>query len=190
VSKALNDGIRRLSVLVDEFNLPFHPHTLVLNVYKKELHSHLESGLFSNLRAKLSTALVMNMDQNQREIIDKMSTLLPDNKRNINVTNRKCGPFEFSYLNSDKLFGDFHEQLEFNFSRGLSKLITELSSLANWLRTESRNESWVLIVNTFFFFKIFNCHYKFNIIISSSHLTIHQPAPLMVHLVALKIVKL
>lgn len=45
VSKALNDEIRRLSVLVDEFNVPFHPDLLVLNVYKRELHTHVENGL-------------------------------------------------------------------------------------------------------------------------------------------------
>lgn len=142
VSKALNDEIRRLSVLVDEFNLPFHSETVVLNVYKKELHSHVESGLGSNLRARLSTALAMNIDHSQREMIDKMSTLLPEDKRNINVTNPKREPFEVLYrLHCDNLCGDFHEQLEFKFSWGLSKLITRITSLANW----SRNQSRVLI---------------------------------------------
>ena len=35
VSFALNDEIRRLSALVDEFDRPFHPDNMVLNVYKK-----------------------------------------------------------------------------------------------------------------------------------------------------------
>lgn len=35
VSFALNDEIKRLSALVDEFSRPFHPDNLVLNVYKK-----------------------------------------------------------------------------------------------------------------------------------------------------------
>ncbi|RXG67762.1 Transmembrane GTPase Marf [Armadillidium vulgare] len=52
VSNALNEEIRRLFVLVDEFNEPFHPDPLVLNVYKKTLHSHVEAGLGSNLRGK------------------------------------------------------------------------------------------------------------------------------------------
>jgi mitofusin len=55
-------------VLVDEFSLPFHPEQLVLNVYKKELHIHVENGLGSNLRARLSTALAMNMENSQREM--------------------------------------------------------------------------------------------------------------------------
>lgn len=68
VSKALSEEIRRLSVLVDEFNLPFHPEPLVLSVYKKEIHSHVENGLGSNLRARLSTALAMNIENSQREM--------------------------------------------------------------------------------------------------------------------------
>ena len=68
VSKALNEEIRRLFVLVDEFNLPFHPEPLVLNVYKKEIHAHVENGLGSNLRARLSSALAMNIENSQREM--------------------------------------------------------------------------------------------------------------------------
>jgi mitofusin len=68
VSKALSEEIRCLSLLVDEFNLPFHPEQLVLNVYKKELHLHVENGLGSNLRARLSTALTMNIENSQHEI--------------------------------------------------------------------------------------------------------------------------
>lgn len=45
VSKALSEEIRRLAVLVDEFSIPFHPEPLVLNVYKRELHTHVENGL-------------------------------------------------------------------------------------------------------------------------------------------------
>ena len=68
VSKALSEEIRRLGNLVDEFNARFHPDPLVLNVYKRELHSHVESGLGSNLRARLSTALAMNMENSQKEM--------------------------------------------------------------------------------------------------------------------------
>ncbi len=35
VSFALNDEIKRLSALVDDFDRPFHPDNLVLSVYKK-----------------------------------------------------------------------------------------------------------------------------------------------------------
>jgi hypothetical protein len=34
-----------ISVLVDEFNDPFHPDPLVVNVYKSKLNHHIESGI-------------------------------------------------------------------------------------------------------------------------------------------------
>jgi mitofusin len=114
VSKALNEEIRRLSTLVDEFNLPFHPEPLVLNVYKKELHLHVETGLGSNLKARLSTALAMNMEASQREMTERMEILLPpDHKATSNIMPRRQ-PFEILYrLNCDNLCADFHEDLEF-----------------------------------------------------------------------------
>ena len=76
MSKALNEEIWRLGVLVDEFNLPFHTEPLVLNVYKKEINAHVEMGLGSNLRARLSTALAMNVETAQREMTGKDSSSL------------------------------------------------------------------------------------------------------------------
>ncbi|XP_060528827.1 transmembrane GTPase Marf isoform X2 [Cylas formicarius] len=125
VSKALTEEIRRLSSLVDEFSLPFHPEPLVLNVYKKELHLHVETGLGSNLRARLSTALAMNMEQSQAEMTNKMETLIPESYRNAStfVLPRRQ-PFEILYrLNCDNLCADFHEDLEFRFSYGITALI-------------------------------------------------------------------
>lgn len=75
VSKALNEEIWRLGVLVDEFNMPFHTEPLVLNVYKKEINAHVETGLGSNLRARLSTALAMNVETAQREMTGKFRSM-------------------------------------------------------------------------------------------------------------------
>ena len=43
----------------------------------------MESGLGSNLRARLSTALAMNIEANQREMTENMAQLLPEKKRNL-----------------------------------------------------------------------------------------------------------
>uniref|UniRef100_A0A1B6EQB9 Dynamin-type G domain-containing protein n=4 Tax=Proconiini TaxID=565685 RepID=A0A1B6EQB9_9HEMI len=125
VSKALSEEIRRLAVLVDEFSLPFHPEPLVLNVYKKELHTHVESGLGSNLRARLSTALALNIEASQREMTERMANLLPSDKRQVslNILPRR-EPFEILYrLNCDNLCADFREDLQFRFSWGITALI-------------------------------------------------------------------
>lgn len=115
VSKALNEEIRRLSNLVDDFNLPFHPEPLVLNVYKKELHLHVETGLGSNLRARLSTALSLNMEATQTEMAERMEKLVSENHRVAsNVLLPRKQPFEILYrLNCDNLCADFREDLEF-----------------------------------------------------------------------------
>ncbi|PSN36005.1 Transmembrane GTPase Marf [Blattella germanica] len=130
--------IRRLAVLVDEFSLPFHPEPLVLNVYKKELHLHVENGLGSNLRARLSTALALNIENSQREMTERMSALtftermsalLPADKKQVslNVLPRR-EPFEILYrLNCDNLCADFHEDLEFRFSWGLTSIISRFA---------------------------------------------------------------
>jgi len=129
VSKALSEEIRRLSTLVDEFNVPFHTEPLVLNVYKKELHLHVENGLGSNLRARLSTALALNIENSQREMIDRMSALLPEKKRHLSVTVLpRREPFEVLYrLNCDNLCADFHEDLQFRFSWGLTAIIARFA---------------------------------------------------------------
>lgn len=130
----MNDEIRRLSLLVDEFNIPFHTDTSVLNAYKKELNSHIESGLGNNLQAKLFTALAINVDRSQKEMIDKMSTLLSSDINNVNVKNSTFEPFEILYrLNCNNLCQDFQENLEFKFSWGIYTLVTPVSSFASQL---------------------------------------------------------
>uniref|UniRef100_U5EVN5 Putative mitochondrial assembly regulatory factor n=1 Tax=Corethrella appendiculata TaxID=1370023 RepID=U5EVN5_9DIPT len=130
VAKALNEEIWRLNVLVDEFSLPFHTDSLVLNVYKKEINAHVESGLGSNLRARLSTALAMNVETAQREMTERMTALVPPEKiaqqtQKIVIRNQ---PFEMLYtLNCQNLCSDFSEDLEFRFSWGITAFIARFS---------------------------------------------------------------
>jgi mitofusin 2 len=133
VSKALNDEIWRLSNLVDEFNLPFHTDQLVLNVYKKEMNAHVEMGLGSNLRARLSTALAMNVETAQREMTDRMTALIPPEKLQVqtNKVITRVQPFEMLYsLNCQNLCADFHESLEFRFSWGITAMIHRFTGRA------------------------------------------------------------
>lgn len=127
VSKALNEEIWRLGVLVDEFNLPFHTEPLVLNVYKKEINAHVETGLGSNLRARLSTALAMNVETAQREMTDRMHALIPSERVAIQQKQNlltRTQPFEMFYtLNCQNLCADFQENLEFRFSWGITAMI-------------------------------------------------------------------
>jgi len=126
VAKALNEEIWRLGVLVDEFNMPFHTEPLVLNIYKKELNTHIESGLGSNLRARLSMALAMNIETAQREMTERMHALVPSEKLVIQTKQivTRPQPFEMLYsLNCQNLCSDFQEDLEFKFSWGITAMI-------------------------------------------------------------------
>ncbi|XP_023174733.2 transmembrane GTPase Marf isoform X2 [Drosophila hydei] len=126
VSKALNEEIWRLGVLIDEFNMPFHPERLVLNIYKKELNAHVESGLGSNLRARLSMALAMNVESAQTEMTDRMHALVPNEQLLTNSAKLavRTQPFEMLYsLNCQNLCADFQEDLDFKFSWGITAMI-------------------------------------------------------------------
>jgi len=126
VSKALSEEIRRLGNLVDEFNARFHPDPLVLNIYKRELHNHVEAGLGSNLRARLSTAVALNMENSQKEMTERMAALLPPEKRQLSshLLTQRREPFEVLYrLNCDNLCSDFQEDISFRFSFGIQALM-------------------------------------------------------------------
>lgn len=98
VSDALNKEIRHLSSLVEEFNEPFRSDSLVLNVYKKTLHSHVEAGLGSNLRARLSAAMASNIESSQQEMTKRMMALLEPEKQQLAATLLpRREPFEVLY---------------------------------------------------------------------------------------------
>lgn len=132
VSKALNEEIWRLGVLVDEFSLPFHTDAMVLNIYKRELNAHVEQGLGSNLKARLSTALAMNIETAQREMTERMHSLLPSDKlmaqkQVTSSTSLRQQPFEMFYsLNCQNLCSDFQESLEFRFTWGIAAILAKL----------------------------------------------------------------
>ena len=77
VSSALNEEIRRLSLLVNDYEKPFNPEPIFLTGYKKDLHLHVEKGLGSNLKARLSTALTTTVDAASDEMINQVFSILP-----------------------------------------------------------------------------------------------------------------
>ncbi|XP_042901071.1 transmembrane GTPase Marf [Parasteatoda tepidariorum] len=124
VAAALSEEIRRLNVHVDEFERPFHSDSLVLSVYKKELNSHVEQGLSSNLRGRLSSQIQMLVESSQKDMIDRMSSLIPPEHRPKMVNVLPRHNFEVLYrINCDSLCSDFQEDLEFRFSFGLVNII-------------------------------------------------------------------
>ena len=71
----------------------------------------------------------MNIDTSQREMTNRMASLLPENKKQLTGTMiPRREPFEILYrLNCDNLCADFHEDLEFRFSWGITALINRFA---------------------------------------------------------------
>uniref|UniRef100_A0A1W7RFS4 Mitofusin 1 n=1 Tax=Agkistrodon contortrix contortrix TaxID=8713 RepID=A0A1W7RFS4_AGKCO len=125
VSSAMTDEIRRLSVLVDEFNSDFHPSPQVLKLYKTELSKHLEEGLGRNLADRCSSEVNNSMHQSQQEIIENLQSLLPSEVQNKLHLLIPCRQFDLSYdLNCNTLCSDFQEDITFRFSLGWAALVS------------------------------------------------------------------
>nr|XP_003230434.2 PREDICTED: mitofusin-2 [Anolis carolinensis] len=131
VSNAMAEEIRRLSVLVDDFQLDFHPSPVVIKVYKNELHRHIEEGLGRNLSERCSASVTTSLQAMQQEMMEGLSPLLPPSLR-AGGPGGPAGPrprvaastFALSYdLNCHKLCADFQEDIEFHFSLGWSMLV-------------------------------------------------------------------
>lgn len=73
--------------------------------------------------------MALNIENSQREMTERMANLLPENKRqmSLNILPRR-EPFEILYrLNCDNLCADFHEDLEFRFSWGITAIINRFA---------------------------------------------------------------
>lgn len=129
VSTALNEEVRRLSVLVNDFERPFSVDPIALSSYKKELHSHVEQGLGSNLKSRLSTALTCNVESTQKQMVEGAKRFVPEISTDsffLNVTPQH--DFKLIYrFNCESLCSDFQEDLEFRFSYGFLQLLQYIS---------------------------------------------------------------
>ncbi|CAN9515963.1 unnamed protein product [Ophioblennius macclurei] len=124
VSNAMAEEIRKLSVLVDDFHMDFHPSAVVLKVYKNELHRHIEEGLGKNMSERCSTSITNALQGTQTDMIEGLKPLLPSPVREQveKLVPRQC--FSLSYdLACDKLCSDFQEDISFHFSLGWTMLV-------------------------------------------------------------------
>ncbi|KAM3921299.1 mitofusin-2 isoform 1-T2 [Leptodactylus fuscus] len=135
VSNAMAEEIRRLSVLVDDFQMEFHPSSVVLKVYKNELHRHIEEGLGRNLSDRCSSTISVSLHTTQQEMIDGLLPLLPSSTRSQIDLLVPRQSFSLSYdLSCDKLCADFQEDVEFHFSLGWTMLVNRFLGPKNGRR--------------------------------------------------------
>lgn len=134
VSTALNEEIRRLSNLVNDFDTPFDTETTALTTYKKKLHSHVEKGLGSNLQLRLSSALSCNVELTQKQMIDGVKQIISELNTETLVNYNMSSPKDFKLIyriNCESLCSDFQEDLEFRFSYGFMQLLRLLTGSKN-----------------------------------------------------------
>ena len=55
--------INQLEILVNQFDHPFHTHSGFIRTYKRELHTHIASGLGRNLTARCGSALSQSIEE-------------------------------------------------------------------------------------------------------------------------------
>ncbi|XP_073513396.1 mitofusin-2 [Phyllobates terribilis] len=135
VSNAMAEEIRRLSVLVDDFQMEFHPSSVVLKVYKNELHHHIEEGLGRNLSDRCSSTISVSLQTTQQEMIDGLFPLLPSPSRSQIDLLVPRQSFSLSYdLSCDKLCADFQEDVQFHFSLGWTMLVNRFLGPKNGRR--------------------------------------------------------
>lgn len=68
VAITLNDEIKRIYNLIDQYERPFHPEEHQLNWYKKDLHTFVEQKLCANLTNRLNHIFIQNLQLTQKEI--------------------------------------------------------------------------------------------------------------------------
>uniref|UniRef100_A0A674N1C9 Mitofusin 2 n=1 Tax=Takifugu rubripes TaxID=31033 RepID=A0A674N1C9_TAKRU len=135
VSNAMAEEIRKLNVLVDDFHMEFHPSSVVLKVYKNELHRHVEEGLGKNMSERCSTSITSSLQATQSDMIEGLKPLLPHPVREQvdKLVPRQC--FSLSYdLACDKLCSDFQEDIGFHFSLGWTMLVNRFLGPKNTRR--------------------------------------------------------
>ncbi|XP_073705020.1 mitofusin-1 isoform X2 [Garra rufa] len=122
VSSAMAEEIRCLSVLVDEFCSDFSPALNALALYKTKLIAYVEERMVKNLDLRCSSSINGCVLSSQRDIMDTLRPLLPPAARGqLLFPSRK---FSITYeLNFASLCEDFVEDIEFQFSLGLTFLV-------------------------------------------------------------------
>ncbi|XP_059358237.1 mitofusin-1 isoform X2 [Carassius carassius] len=122
VSNAMAEEICGLSVLVDEFCSDFSPAPNALALYKSKLMAYVEERMVKNLDLHCSSSINGYVLSSQGDIMDTLRPLLPPAARcQLHLPNRK---FSITYdLNFASLCEDFVEDINFNFSLGLTFLV-------------------------------------------------------------------
>ncbi|KAJ8319801.1 hypothetical protein KUTeg_001388 [Tegillarca granosa] len=124
VARALNEEIRRLSIVVDDFDKSFNVDPLILKKYKEKLHVHVEKELGRNLQLRCSKVLHNGVETTEKEMIERLGALLPESDKIQLFSMVPKREFEIAYrIDCHNLCKEFQEDIQFRFSLGITALM-------------------------------------------------------------------
>ncbi|XP_046851045.1 mitofusin-2-like [Xenia sp. Carnegie-2017] len=134
VATAMNDEIKRLGILVNQFDHPFETDPTSIETYKRDLLTHIADDLGRNLTERCGLALSQFIDETKQSMTDQLASLLPPEDRHEvkTILDSRHG-FKVSYqLDIPNICSDFKEDLEFHSSLTLPRAtgIMAVASLA------------------------------------------------------------
>ncbi|CAF1289985.1 unnamed protein product [Didymodactylos carnosus] len=123
VAQTLNDEIKRLYTLIEEFDRPFSSDPEQIPLYKRDLHKWVEERLGSNLQSRLHSALYSSLDSVHKDIKERVKSVVNNERKSMVDAITPRSDFAVSYrLDCLNLCSDFKEDIKFKFSLGLTSI--------------------------------------------------------------------
>ncbi|EYC05229.1 hypothetical protein Y032_0083g1655 [Ancylostoma ceylanicum] len=128
VSADFSEEIMRLEAIVDRFNMPFLDTTQGIIEYKRALAEFTDKCVSSDLEARCTGGLMSRIWNLENDMFQYVTKILAEPyQHKLEEVWRYRAPFKFSIcVDAPALTKDFHEDLEFRFTFGLSAIIRRI----------------------------------------------------------------
>nr|CDJ93003.1 Fzo conserved region domain containing protein [Haemonchus contortus] len=128
VSADFSEEIMRLEAIVDRFNMPFMDTKEGIAEYKRALADFTDKCVSSDLEARCTGGLMSRIWNLENDMFQYVTQILsPPYQHKLEEVWRYRAPFKFSIcVDAPALTKDFHEDLEFRFTFGLSAIIRRI----------------------------------------------------------------
>ncbi|VDO75602.1 unnamed protein product [Heligmosomoides polygyrus] len=128
VSADFSEEIMRLEAIIDRFNMPFLDTKEGIIEYKRALAEFTDKCVSSDLEARCTGGLMSRIWNLENDMFQYVTKILAEPyQHKLEEVWRYRAPFKFSIcVDAPALTKDFHEDLEFRFTFGLSAIIRRI----------------------------------------------------------------
>ncbi|KAK6040314.1 fzo-like region [Cooperia oncophora] len=128
VSADFSEEIMRLEAIIDRFNMPFMDTREGIIEYKRALAEFTDKCVSSDLEARCTGGLMSRIWNLENDMFQYVTQILAEPyQHKLEEVWRYRAPFKFSIcVDAPALTKDFHEDLEFRFTFGLSAIIRRI----------------------------------------------------------------